>query len=453
MAKKRTIFVCQECGNTSPKWMGKCADCDSWNSFVEQLDVSAQTMRQKVERTHSNPQPITQITASEEERLKTGVEEFDRVLGGGLVPGSVVLIGGDPGIGKSTLMLQTTDSLSRTYGTTLYVSGEESATQTKLRANRLNVSSEQLYLLCETNLDLISSHINQLQPNIAVIDSIQTVYHPDLRSTPGNVSQIRACASQLILIAKEKGIPILLVGHVTKDGSLAGPKVLEHMVDTVLYFEGERHHVYRILRAVKNRFGSTNEIGIFEMLGRGLAEVKNPSELFLSERQEDISGSVVVPSLEGTRPLLLELQALVAPSNFGTPRNMATGVERNRVAMLLAVLEKRVGLQLQDSDVYVNITGGVKVTEPGIDLGTVVAIASNYRDLPVDARTVIIGEVGLGGEVRAVTQIEKRIREAAKLGFTRAVFPESNQKGLDINEEIELIGVKNIFDALSILLT
>lgn len=453
MAKKRTIFVCQECGNTSPKWMGKCADCGSWNTFVEQLDIPAQTTRQKADTSGSYPQPITQITASEEERLKTGIEEFDRVLGGGLVPGSVVLIGGDPGIGKSTLMLQTTNNFSQAYGTTLYVSGEESATQTKLRANRLNVSSEQLYILCETNLGLITSHINQLQPKIVVLDSIQTVYQPDLRSMPGNVSQIKACASQLTIIAKEKGIPIFLVGHVTKEGALAGPRVLEHMVDTVLYFEGERHHVYRVLRAVKNRFGSTNEIGIFEMLGSGLAEVKNPSELFLSERQEDISGSVVVPCLEGTRPLLLELQALVAPSNLGTPRNMATGVERNRVAMLLAVLEKRVGLQLQDSDVYVNITGGVKVTEPGIDLGIVAAIASNYRDLPVDARTVIIGEVGLGGEVRAVTQIDKRIREAAKLGFTRAVFPEFNQKGLDINEEIELIGIKNIFDALSVLLT
>jgi DNA repair protein RadA/Sms len=349
-------------------------------------------------------------------------------------------------------MLQATERLSQTYGAVLYVSGEESAAQTKLRANRLGVSSENLYVLCETGLEVIETHIEQLRPKIVVIDSIQTIYSSDLQSTPGSISQIKSSASQLMFIAKGGNIPILLVGHVTKGGSLAGPKVLEHMVDTVLYFEGERQHIYRILRAVKNRFGSTNEIGIFEMLGDGLAEVKNPSEMFLSERQEDISGSVVVSSVEGTRPLLLELQALVAPANFNAPRSMTTGVDRYRLSMLTAVLEKRVGLQVQDSDVYVNITGGVKVTEPGIDLGIVIAIASNYRDLPVDSQTVIIGEVGLGGEVRAVSHVEKRIREAAKLGFKKAIFPEYNRKGLKVNEDIELVGVKNIYETLSALL-
>ena len=454
MPKEKTRFVCQECGNVSPKWMGKCPDCGKWNSFTEEVApvVKPRSRQFSVDTTTTMPIPITQITATEEERFKTGISEFDRVLGGGVVPGSIVLVGGDPGIGKSTLMLQATERLSQTYGTVLYVSGEESASQTKLRANRLNVSSGNLYVLCETSLEAIERHIEHLKPKVVVIDSIQTIYCSELRSTPGSISQIRSSASRLMLIAKGENIPILLVGHVTKGGALAGPKVLEHMVDTVLYFEGERQHIYRILRAVKNRFGSTNEIGIFEMLGNGLAEVKNPSEMFLSERQEDISGSVVISSVEGTRPLLLELQALVAPPNLGVPRSMTTGVDRYRISMLIAVLEKRVGLQVQDSDVYVNITGGVKVTEPGIDLGIAIAIASNYRDLSVDSQTVIIGEVGLGGEVRAVSHVDKRIREAAKLGFKKAVFPEYNKKGLEINEKIELIGVKNIYETLSVLL-
>ncbi len=453
MPRERTQFICQECGSASPKWMGKCPSCGKWNTFVEEAVPAAvpSFKRRKFDTTENEPQPITQITASEEERLKTGIEELDRVLGGGIVPGSIVLVGGDPGIGKSTLMLQATELLSQKYGTVLYVSGEESATQTKLRANRLGVSSENLYVLCETTLELIEMHIERLQPKVVVIDSIQSTYRSELQSTPGSVSQIKASASQLLLTAKSSNIPIILVGHVTKEGAIAGPKVLEHMVDTVLYFEGERQHIYRILRAVKNRFGSTNEIGIFEMLGSGLTEVKNPSELFLSERQTDISGSVVVSSMEGTRPLLLELQALVAPSNFSIPRSMTTGVDRYRTAMLMAVLEKRLGLDIQDSDVYINITGGVKVVEPGIDLGVVAAVTSNHRDLPIDAQTVVIGEVGLGGEVRAVTHIEKRIREAAKLGFARVIFPEYNRRGLEINENIELVGVKNIYETLGVL--
>jgi DNA repair protein RadA/Sms len=374
------------------------------------------------------------------------------VLGGGIVPGTVVLIGGNPGIGKSTLLLQASDMLSRTYGTVLYVSGEESVTQTKLRANRLDITSDSLYVLCENNLDQIESHITQLNPHIIIIDSIQTVSLPGLQSAPGSVTQVRESAAQLLIIAKSKNIPIILVGHVTKEGSLAGPRILEHMVDTVLYFEGERQHVYRVLRAVKNRFGSTNEIGIFEMLSCGLVEVKNPSELFISERQENTSGSVVVSSIEGTRSLLLELQALVAPANLGFPRNTATGVDRHRIALLIAVLQKRVGLDVGDLDVFVNITGGMRVDEPGIDLGTVIAITSSHRDVAIDPRTVVIGEVGLGGEVRAVTHIEKRLLEAAKLGFNCAIFPESNRKGLELKEDIDLIGVNDLYGALSVLL-
>ncbi len=373
------------------------------------------------------------------------------MLGDGIVPGSVILIGGDPGIGKSTLLLQASDAVSRVYGTVLYVTGEESAAQTKLRANRLGLSSEALLVLCENDLEKIETHIVAIQPSMVVIDSIQAVYLPALQSAPGSVTQIRECAGQLLILAKSKDIPVVLVGHVTKDVALAGPRMLEHIVDTVLYFEGEQQHIYRVLRAVKNRFGSTNEIGIFEMLSRGLVDVENPSVLFLGDRQENISGSVVVSSIEGTRPLLLELQALVSPSNFAFPRNTTAGVDRQRIAMLVAVLHKRIGMNIGDSDVFVNITGGVRVDEPGIDLGIVIAIISNHRDITIDPYTVLIGEVGLGGEVRPVTHIDKRLREAAKLGFKRAILPETNRKGLDLTEDIELFGAKNLHDVLGIL--
>lgn len=402
--------------------------------------------------TENEPVPITQISASEDDRLTTQIGEFNRVLGGGFVPGSVVLVGGDPGIGKSTLMLQAASNLSESYGSVLYVSGEESMPQTKLRADRLGINSDKLYLLCETDIDLVETHIDDLNPRIVVIDSIQTMYSSSIQSIPGSISQIKETGAQLLSIAKSQDIPIIIIGHVTKEGAIAGPKVLEHMVDAVLYFEGEQQHIYRILRAIKNRFGSTNEIGIFEMSSEGLVEVLNPSELFLSERQENISGSVVVSSMEGTRPLLLELQALVAPANFGFPRNTTTGMDRYRVALLLAVLEKRVGMDITDSDVFINITGGVRVTEPGVDLGVILAIASNYRDTSIDYRTVVIGEVGLGGEVRAVNHIERRLREAAKLGFTKAIFPENNKKELKIDDDIELIGVKNIYEALDVIM-
>ena len=452
MAKAGRQFVCQECGHASIRWLGRCPGCEEWNTFVEEIEEVASTHPRLAAQPASDPAPVTRVAASESDRQLTGIGEFDRVLGGGVVPGSVVLIGGDPGIGKSTILLQVSDALSRGYGEVLYVSGEESVAQTKLRANRLGVASDLLYVLCENNLEQIEAHITQLNPRMVVIDSIQAVHLPGLQSAPGSVTQVRESAAHLSVIAKSKNIPIILVGHVTKEGSLAGPRVLEHMVDTVLYFEGESQQIYRVLRAVKNRFGSTNEIGIFEMLSHGLVEVKNPSALFIGERQENISGSVVVSSMEGTRPLLLELQALVSPANFGFPRNTAAGVDRQRIALLLAVLQKRVGLDIGDSDVFVNITGGLRVDEPGIDLGTAIGITSSHRDIAIDPRTVVIGEVGLGGEVRAVAHIEKRLLEAAKLGFNCAVFPESNRKGLELKEDIDLIGVKDLYGALSALL-
>ena len=452
MAKERRQFVCQECGYVSLKWLGRCPECQKWNSLTEEIEIETSSPAHRtIGKPSRQPEPIREIAASEEDRLLTGIHEFDRVLGDGIVPGSVILIGGDPGIGKSTLLLQASDAVSRVYGTVLYVTGEESAAQTKLRANRLGLSSEALLVLCENDLEQIEGHIAAVQPSMVVIDSIQAVYLPALQSAPGSVTQIRECAGQLLILAKSKDIPVVLVGHVTKDGALAGPRMLEHIVDTVLYFEGEQQHIYRVLRAVKNRFGSTNEIGIFEMLSRGLVDVENPSVLFLGDRQENISGSVVVSSIEGTRPLLLELQALVSPSNFAFPRNTTAGVDRQRIAMLLAVLHKRIGMNIGDSDVFVNITGGVRVDEPGIDLGIVIAIISNHRDMTIDPYTVLIGEVGLGGEVRPVAHIDKRLREAAKLGFKRAILPETNRKGLDLTEDIELFGAKNLHDVLNTL--
>ena len=452
MAKERRQFVCQECGYVSLKWLGRCPECQKWNSLTEEIEIETSSPAHRtIGKPSRQPEPIREIAASEEDRLLTGIHEFDRVLGDGIVPGSVILIGGDPGIGKSTLLLQASDAVSRVYGTVLYVTGEESAAQTKLRANRLGLSSEALLVLCENDLEQIEGHIAAVQPSMVVIDSIQAVYLPALQSAPGSVTQIRECAGQLLILAKSKDIPVVLVGHVTKDGALAGPRMLEHIVDTVLYFEGEQQHIYRVLRAVKNRFGSTNEIGIFEMLSRGLVDVENPSVLFLGDRQENISGSVVVSSIEGTRPLLLELQALVSPSNFAFPRNTTAGVDRQRIAMLLAVLHKRIGMNIGDSDVFVNITGGVRVDEPGIDLGIVIAIISNHRDMTIDPYTVLIGEVGLGGEIRPVAHIDKRLREAAKLGFKRAILPETNRKGLDLTEDIELFGAKNLHDVLNTL--
>ena len=453
MAQTKRKFVCQECGYTTPRGLGKCPECQTWDSFAEESEIVTTSPFHRGMSQHANsPELISEVTTEDVDRQLTEMPEFDRVLGGGIVPGSVILIGGDPGIGKSTLLLQASDALSRKYGSVLYVTGEESVSQTKIRSTRLGVTSDNLYVLCENNLAEIEKHIEKLQPKAVVVDSIQSVYLTDFQSAPGSITQIRECAAHLLISAKNRNIPMFLVGHVTKEGTLAGPRVLEHIVDTVLYFEGERHHIYRVLRAVKNRFGSTNEIGIFEMQNKGLKDVKNPSLLFLSDREEEITGSVVVSSMEGTRPLLLEVQALVVSTHYGTPRNTSTGIDRNRVALLTAVLNKRIGMDIGDSDIFVNITGGLRIDEPGIDLGVLMAIVSNHRNIKIDSKTVVIGEVGLGGEVRPVPHIDTRIREAAKLGFTRSVFPEYHKKGLEINDTIELIGVKNIYDSLSILL-
>ena len=453
MAREKRKFVCQECGYTTPKTLGRCPGCKSWQSFAEEVETLITPSRQRgIGQASREPEPISQVTASEVERHLTGMLEFDRVLGGGIVPGSVVLIGGDPGIGKSTLLLQASDALSQNYGDVLYVSGEESVSQTKLRATRLGVISDTLYVLCENNLEQIEKHIEARKPKVVIIDSIQAVYLSSIQSAPGSVTQVRECTGHLLICAKNRNIPVFLVGHVTKEGAIAGPRILEHMVDTVLYFEGERHHIYRVLRAIKNRFGSTNEIGIFEMQNTGLVDVMNPSEIFLSNREEQVSGSVIVSSMEGTRPLLMEVQALVVPTNYSNPRNTAAGVDRHRIALLIAVLNKRVGIDVGDADVFVNITGGLHVDEPGIDLGVLMAISSSHRDIPVDRQTVIIGEVGLGGEIRPVTHVDRRIREAAKLGFKRAIFPEYNRKNLDIDVDIELVGVSDVYDSLGALL-
>lgn len=442
--KSKPLFTCQKCGYQSPKWLGKCPDCGAWNSLVEELPV---TGRQTPEGGSASPVSIHSVTAGDVQRISCGISEFDRVLGGGLVEGSLVLIGGDPGIGKSTILLQVMNNLARVHGPVLYVSGEESAQQISLRGSRMGVGEKELFLLPETALEAILGHVKKMKPRVLVVDSIQTVFTAALESAPGSVSQVRETAGRLMVLAKSTGLPVFLVGHVTKDGSIAGPRVLEHMVDTVLYFEGDATHSFRILRAVKNRFGSTNEIGIFEMKEEGLSEVKNPSELFLTERPVGVSGSVVVAALEGTRPLLVELQALVTGSPFGVPRRTTTGVDHNRLALLVAVLEKKVGLNMTGQDIFINVAGGVKLNEPAIDLGIVTAVASSHLDKSIDQQTLVLGEVGLAGEVRAIVHLELRMKEAAKLGFKRFVVPAGNLKHLKI-KDMEIIGVKSVEEAL-----
>lgn len=450
MVKTKTKFCCQECGYESPKWLGKCPGCQSWNSFVEEVETVSKTqgVHSSLLRTKEKPVSIINIKSSEEQRIVTRNKELNRVLGGGLVPGSLLLVGGDPGIGKSTLLLQTSHDLTVSDKKVLYVSGEESVRQTKLRADRLNASSELLYVLCETNLEQIEAAIDEVQPDFLVIDSIQTVYHPGVTSAPGSVSQVRECTGHFMRIAKIKGIATVLVGHVTKEGAIAGPRLLEHMVDCVLYFEGERHHSYRLLRAVKNRFGATNEIGIFEMQESGLVEVSNPSELFLSERPLGVSGSTVVASMEGTRPVLVELQALVSSTNFPSPRRMATGIDHNRLSLIIAVLEKRMGMFLSNQDAYVNVAGGVKLDEPAVDLAIAVSIASSLREQPTQPFDVVFGEVGLTGEVRGVSRVDQRVKEAEKLGFRRVILPEKSLKGWTAPTGIEIIGVSTVSEAL-----
>ena len=452
MAKLKNKFVCQECGYESAKWSGKCSSCNSWNSFVEEIyDAKAKKLPTNM-MADVTAERLIDISIGEEERVTTGLEELDRVLGGGIVRGSMTLIGGDPGIGKSTLAVQIANNISDENVNVLYVSGEESGKQIKMRSDRLSIKSDKLYILAETNLDIIEAIVEKINPEILIIDSIQTMFDSTVESAPGSVSQVRGITTRLLRLSKSREMATLIVGHVTKEGAIAGPRVLEHMVDVVLYFEGERHNTYRLLRGVKNRFGSTNEIGMFEMRDVGLVEVKNPSEMLLSGRPEHTAGTVVVPSVEGTRPMLIEIQALVSNTLFGMPRRVATGIDYNRVVLMIAVLEKKLGMHLQNSDAYINIVGGIQIKEPATDLGVICAIASSFKDVPVDSKTVVIGEVGLTGELRTVSFIEKRIREAAKLGFTKAVIPEANLKGLDKVEKIEVIGVANIERALTIVL-
>lgn len=443
--KPRSLFTCQKCGYQSAKWLGKCPDCNAWNSMVEEQLVKGAGAAGTA--ADNPPRPIGQVSGDAEKRLTCGISEFDRVLGGGLVSGSLVLIGGDPGIGKSTLLLQAADHLARSGEPVLYVSAEESPQQIKLRGTRMGVNAPALFLLAETSLERIIAHIGTMKPRAVVVDSIQTVFTAALESAAGSVSQVRESAGRLMLLAKGSNIPIFLVGHVTKDGSLAGPRVLEHLVDTVLYFEGDAGHPFRILRAVKNRFGSTNEIGVFEMKSEGLLPVQNPSELFLAERPLGVAGSVVVAAMEGSRPLLVELQALVSSSPFGTPRRTTIGVDHNRLALLVAVLEKKVGLTMAGQDIFLNVAGGVKLNEPAADLGMIMAVASSHLDKPVDPGVLLLGEVGLAGEVRGITQPELRAREAAKLGFTRCLLPAGNLKQVRA-KGIELVGVKTVDDAM-----
>ncbi len=481
MPKTQTRFVCQTCAYESPRWLGRCPECDGWNSFVEEIrivdksPIAARSGALQV-TVAGRPIPITEVSSTALDRMPTGIGELDRVLGGGIVPGALVLVGGDPGIGKSTLMTQVAHAVSvgvwkcgsveehmistsipphldtstppHICTSTLYISGEESAEQIRLRAERLGAQSDHFLVVNETEVNTILHHIETEQPSLVVIDSIQTAYDPSLESAPGTVSQVRNCAAALARAAKNGGPPIFLIGHVTKEGSLAGPRVLEHMVDTVLYFEGDRSHAYRILRAVKNRFGSTDEIGIFQMREDGLCEVENPSAALLAERTPEASGSAVASTIEGTRPLLVEIQALVARSFLANPRRTATGIDLNRLHMLLAVLEKRVGLKLADQDVFVNVAGGVRIIEPATDLAVAMAVASNFREQPVDPHTILLGEVGLGGEIRSVSQTERRLREAARLGFTRAVIPRHQASRLSNGIGVEVIPVTNVLEAM-----
>ena len=451
--RERSVYRCQDCGLAAPK-PGTCPDCARQGRYVALVEERARPSRPARPTraaTGTRPVPIGEVALDEAGRIATGSGELDRVLGGGVVPGSIVLIGGDPGIGKSTLLTQTAGTLADRVGPVLYVSGEESAAQVRMRAERLGTAARDLYFVAETDLTAIEAHVAQLAPRALVVDSIQTMFLPDLESAPGSVSQVRECGARLMLLAKSRGLATFLVGHVTKEGAIAGPRVLEHLVDTVLYFEGEPHHAYRVVRAVKNRFGSTNEIGVFEMTGTGLREVGNPSAFFLAERRREVSGSVIVSSLEGSRPLLLELQALVTPAGFGNPRRTVLGADYNRVCLLLAVLEKRLGFPLASQDAFVNVAGGGRVGEPAADLGVVLAAASSYLDRPVRGDTVVMGEVGLAGEVRAVMGLPARLREAAALGFSAAVVPQSGLGPGDAHP-LEVHGVGSVEDAVKLLL-
>ncbi len=446
MAKMRVHYVCQQCGADSSRWFGRCAGCGAWNTCAEEADApSTPQKKQRDGLIRANPPvPITEVVGGQDERTSTSIAEFDRALGGGIVAGLAALVGGDPGIGKSTLLLQAVSQLALSGLKVLYVSAEESPRQTRMRAQRVGALAEDLLLVSESNLELICGYIEEIQPVAVVVDSIQTIFNPDLQSAPGSVGQVRECAARLVSLAKRTGTAVFLVGHVTKEGTVAGPRVLEHLVDTVLYLEGERHGVFRILRAAKNRFGSTNEIGIFEMRDAGMVEVPNPSQMFLPDRNEHREGAVTVCTVEGTRPILVEVQALVARSNFGYPQRVANGFDSRRMAILVAVLEKRSGLQLGSQDIFLNVAGGLRLDEPAVDLGVALAMVSSFRSKQVPHDTVVVGELGLGGEIRPVGQMDRRIAEAHKLGFSRCIISKGNLSGLRAPEGLELIGVQDI---------
>jgi len=454
--KTKSFFICQECGYKSAKWIGRCPECENWNSLVEEMNMETKPRTRGFSLDIvSKPERLCEVNLTQESRLNTGIKELDHVLGGGIVRGSVILIGGSPGIGKSTLLLQVCSALSQQGKRVLYISAEESASQAKLRADRTGEVGQELYIVSETNLEKIARHIKDISPDIVIADSVQVLYTEDISSASGSVSQVRECAARLTILAKSSGISVFLVGHVTKEGSLAGPRVLEHLVDCVLYFEGESQTSFRILRAVKNRFGSTNEIGIFEMTASGLRQVLNPSEIFLTERPLQSAGSSVVATIEGTRPLLVEIQALTSRTNFGIPQRRTTGIDVNRAALLIAVLEKRAHLALQTQDVFINVAGGIKIVEPAADLAVVSAVASSFKEKDISASDVMLGEVGLGGEIRAVSGADVRINEAKKLGFKRVIISNNNLKGLGEKfkkKGLEIIGVSNIKEALGIIL-
>lgn len=448
MAKNKTIFVCSECGNESTKWLGKCPACNSWNTFYEQKIVESKNSSLKAKDTKSNvPKTLNSYEAKETIRAHTGFNELDRVLGGGLVKGSLVLLGGEPGIGKSTLILQICDKI-KGEGKVLYVSGEESAEQIKLRADRLGINNDDILFLGETDIDIVNQAIIDLEPKLVIIDSIQTMYSDEITAAAGSVSQVREITQQVMRVCKSRGITTIIIGHVTKEGNIAGPRVLEHMVDTVLYLEGERYFSYRILRGVKNRFGSTNEIGMFEMKEEGMCEILNPSDILISEREDNPAGSCIVSSMEGTRPILVELQSLTAQTIFGYPKRTANGIDFNRLSLLLAVLEKKAGVMLGSQDVYLNVAGGLKINEPSIDLGISMVTVSSFKNIPIPKDMVIMGEVGLTGEVRRINLIEKRLKEAEKLGFKTCIIPESNKKDLKDNYKLDIICVKNVNEAM-----
>lgn len=445
--KAKTIFVCNECGYESAKWMGKCPACNSWNTFFEEKLSTKVESGKREKKIQEAPKPLNSFVGQDAQRTSTGYAELDRVLGGGLVKGSLVLVGGEPGIGKSTLILQLCDKV-KGEGKVLYVSGEESAEQIKLRADRLNIKNDDILFLGETDIDIIDQNIEELNPKLVIIDSMQTMYSEDISSAPGSVSQVREITIRIMKICKSRKITTIIIGHVTKDGNIAGPRVLEHMVDTVLYIEGERYFSYRMIRGVKNRFGSTNEVGMFEMQEKGMVEITNPSSILISEREDNPSGSVVVATVEGTRPLLVELQALVTQSVFGLPRRTANGIDYNRLTLLVAVMEKKAGFMLGNQDVYLNVVGGLKVNEPALDLGIILATASSFKNVSIPKGVIALGEVGLTGEVRTINMMEKRLKEAERLGFKKCIIPENNKKLLKESYKLDIIGVKNINEAM-----